>query len=222
MTAARLSASILNADFGRLAEQVREAEAAGVDWLHVDVMDGLFVPNLSVGFVVLEAVRRSTSLPLDVHLMIEQPERYLREFAAAGASSLTVHVEATRHLHRVLAEIKNLGLMAGTALNPATPLTAVEEVCAELDLLLVMTIDPGFGGQELIPAMVDKVARARRLLDRHASGAALAVDGGVKAHNAAQLARAGADTVVVGTGIFRAPGGIASGVRELRTALDAG
>src|SRR5919199_1219732 len=133
MPAARIAASILNADFGRLADQVQQAEAAGVDWIHVDVMDGHFVPNLSMGFVVLEAVRRSTALPLDVHLMIDRPERYLREFAAAGANYLTVHAEATGHLHRAVAQIKELGLEAGVALNPATPLAAVEELCAELD-----------------------------------------------------------------------------------------
>ena len=219
VTAFRLSASILNADFGHLADQVKQAEAAGVDWIHVDVMDGLFVPNLSLGFAVLEAVRRSTSLPLDVHLMIERPERYLRQFADAGATYLTVHQEATHHVHRALYEIRTLGLKAGLALNPATPLGTAEEVFSDLDLLLVMTINPGFGGQELIPATVEKVARARRLLDECGSGAALEVDGGVKAHNAAELARAGTDVLVVGTGIFHAPGGIAAGVRELRRAI---
>ena len=219
VTQSRLSASILNADFGHLADEVKQAEAAGVDWIHVDVMDGLFVPNLSLGFAVLEAVRRSTSLPLDVHLMIERPERYLRQFADAGATYLTVHQEATHHVHRALDEIRTLGLKAGLALNPATPLGTLKEVCSELDLLLVMTINPGFGGQELIPATVDKVARARRLLDDRGSGAALEVDGGVKAHNAAELARAGADVLVVGTGIFHAPGGIAAGVGELRRAI---
>jgi ribulose-phosphate 3-epimerase len=165
----RLSASVLNADFGHLADQVRQAETAGVDLIHVDVMDGHFVPNISLGFVVVEAIRRATSLPLDVHLMIEQPERYLERFASAGATYLTVHQEAGRHLHRLVAEMKSLGLKAGVALNPATPLIAVEEICAELDLLLIMTINPGFGGQELIPAMLDKVARARAILDRTTS-----------------------------------------------------
>jgi ribulose-phosphate 3-epimerase len=219
MRGLKLSASILNADFARLGEQVREAETAGVDMIHVDVMDGHFVPNLTLGFVVVEAVRRSTTLPLDVHLMIDRPERYLREFAAAGATYLTVHHEATVHLHRTLAEIDALGLKPGLALNPATPVSTIEEVCPELALLLVMTINPGFGGQSLIPSTVDKVARARKLLDERGSAALLEVDGGVKTHNLGSLIRAGADTLVVGTGIFQAPGGIAAGVAELRQAM---
>ena len=219
MAELKLAASILNADFGQLADQIQLAEAAGVDYIHVDVMDGHFVPNLTMGFAVIEAIRRSTSLPLDVHLMIERPERYLRQFAAAGATFLTVHQEAVRHLHRAIADIRALGLLPGVALNPATPLVQIEEVCADLDLLLVMTIDPGFGGQELIPATIDKVARARQLLDRRGSRAALEVDGGVKAHNVGELVRAGADTLVAGTAIFAAPGGIAAGVAELRQAL---
>jgi ribulose-phosphate 3-epimerase len=216
----KLAASILNADFGHLAQQVREVESAGVDFIHVDVMDGRFVPNLTFGFLVLDAIRENTRLPLDVHLMIEQPERYLSRFADAGANCLTVHQEAVRHIHKTLEDIKELGVRAGLAICPATALTAVEEVSAELDLLLVMTINPGFGGQELIPATIGKVARARRLLDSRGSQAALEVDGGVKAHNAAELVRAGADTLVVGTGIFQASGGIAAGVAEVRRALD--
>jgi ribulose-phosphate 3-epimerase len=216
---ARIAPSILAADFARLGEEVAAVERGGADRVHVDVMDGHFVPNLTMGFAVIEAIRRSTSLPLDVHLMIEGPERYLRQFAAAGASFLTVHQEAVRHLHRTIADIRALGLLPGVALNPATPLIQLEEVCADLDLLLVMTIDPGFGGQELIPATIDKVARARQLLDRRGSSAALEVDGGVKAHNVGELVRAGADTLVAGTAIFAAPGGIAAGVAELRRAL---
>jgi ribulose-phosphate 3-epimerase len=213
---------VLNADFGRLADQVREAEAAGVDLIHVDVMDGLFVPNLSLGFPVLEAIRRATALPLDVHLMIERPERYVADFASAGANLLTVHQEATVHLHRTVAEIKQSGLQAGVALCPATPLAVVRELAGEIDLLLIMTIDPGFGGQALIPSMLDKVSRARALLDDGGSAAALEVDGGVKAHNAKGLVNAGADTLVVGTGIFHCPRGIRAGVEELRAAIGAG
>jgi ribulose-phosphate 3-epimerase len=215
----KLAASVLNADFGYLADQVQQVEAAGVDYIHVDVMDGRFVPNISLGFVVVEAIRRSTQLPLDVHLMIEQPEGYLRDFANAGATGVTVHQEAVRHLHKAIADMRALGLRAGVAICPATPLVAVEEICADLDLLLVMTINPGFGGQELIPATIDKVARARRLLDRHDSPAELEVDGGVKAYNVGDLVRAGADTLVVGTGVFRAPDGIAAGVAEIRRAI---
>jgi ribulose-phosphate 3-epimerase len=216
----KLAASILNADFGHLAQQVREVESAGVDFIHVDVMDGRFVPNLTFGFLVLDAIRENTRLPLDVHLMMEQPEQYLSRFADAGATCLTVHQEAVQHVHKTIEDIKELNVRAGLAICPATSLTAVEEVSTELDLLLVMTINPGFGGQELIPATVGKVARARQLLDSHGSRAALEVDGGVKAHNVAELVRAGADTLVVGTGIFQAPGGIASGVGELRRALE--
>jgi ribulose-phosphate 3-epimerase len=219
MASLKLSASILNADFGRLADQVQQAEAAGVDFIHVDVMDGHFVPNITLGFVVLEAVRRATSLPLDVHLMIDRPERYISEFAAAGATYLTVHQEATLHLHRTLSAIREAGLRPGVALNPATPLSAVGEIRGECDLLLVMTINPGFGGQSLIPATIAKVARARGLLDEGGFSALLEVDGGVKPENIADLVRAGADTLVVGTGIFRAPGGIAAGVADLRRAM---
>ena len=221
MRALTLHASVLNADFGRLAEQVERLEAAGVDAIHVDVMDGHFVPNLSLGFVVIEAIRRATRLPLDLHLMIEQPARYLEEFAAVGASSLTVHAEAVRHLHRAVSETRRLGLRPGVALVPATPLSAVEEIVADLDLLVVMTIDPGFGGQQLLPAMIDKVQRARALLDARRSAAALQVDGGVKLENLDQLARAGATSFVVGTGLFQAPNGLEAGVRDYRQRLDA-
>lgn len=219
MVRVRLAASILNADLGHLADQLQEVEAAGVDLIHVDVMDGHFVPNISYGFGVIEAVRRNTRLPVDVHLMIEQPERYLERFAAAGASYLTVHQEAVRHLDKTLQDIKRLGMRAGVALAPATPLVTIEEVCRELDLLLVMTINPGFGGQSLIPRMIGKVARARRLLNEHGSQALLEADGGIKAHTVPELVAAGADTLVVGTGIFQAPGGITAGVAELKRAL---
>lgn len=218
----RLAASILNADLGQLTDQVQQVEAAGVDFIHVDVMDGHFVPNISFGFATLEAIRRATSLPLDVHLMIERPERFLAEFAAAGATYLTVHQEAVQHLQKALVEMRKLGLKAGLALCPATSLTVVEDVWRDLDLLLVMTINPGLGGQEIIPATIDKVARARELLDAHNPSALLEVDGGVKAHNAANLVRAGADTLVVGTGIFQAADGILAGVRTVRGAFASG
>lgn len=221
MPALTLHASILNADFGRLAEQVQRLEAAEVDAIHVDVMDGHFVPNLSLGFVVIEAIRRATSLPLDLHLMIDQPERYLADFAAAGANGLTVHAEAVRHLHRALTEMRRLGLRSGVALVPSTPLSAVEEIVTDLDLLLVMTIDPGFGGQQLLPTMVDKVGRARALLDGRRSAASLQVDGGVKLEHLEGLARAGASCFVVGTGLFQASNGLEDGARDFRRRLDA-
>ena len=222
MPSAAIAASVLNADFGHLAEQIAEVEAAGVDSIHVDVMDGHFVPNISLGFGIIDAIRRSTSLPLDLHLMIDQPERYLERFVATGANLITVHCEAARHLHRALTELRTLGARAGLALAPATPLTMVEEVLTNLDLLLIMTINPGFGGQALIPATIDKVRRARALLDAQQSTATLQVDGGVKSHNAAALTRAGATCLVVGTGIFEAPGGIRAGVMDLRRAISDG
>jgi ribulose-phosphate 3-epimerase len=195
----KLSPSILNADFGRLAEQVREAEAAGADYLHVDVMDGQFVPNISLGPAIVAAIRQATTIPLDLHLMIEEPRRFLREFVEAGAGIMTVHAEAVRHLHATVAAIQDAGIKAGVALNPATPLSAVEEVVDRLDLLLIMTVNPGFGGQALIPETLDKIARARALLDARGARAELEVDGGVKAENVAEVVRRGARVVVAGS-----------------------
>jgi ribulose-phosphate 3-epimerase len=219
---AKLAASILNADFGRLAEQVRAAEAAGVDYIHVDVMDGRFVPNLSLGPAIVEAIRAATSLPLDVHMMVEEPVRFLRELVAAGASIVTVHQEAVRHLHATIAAIQDAGVRAGVALNPATPLAAVEEVLPMLDLLLVMSVNPGFGGQALIPATLDKLARARALLDRLGARAELEVDGGVKPANVAEVVRRGARVVVVGSAIFVGGEGIAGNVAGLRERMAGG
>ena len=216
---AKLAASILNADFGRLAEQVRAAEEAGVDYIHVDVMDGAFVPNITLGPMVVRAIRAATSLPLDVHLMIEEPRRFLDEFVDAGASIMTVHHEAVRHLHATLAAIQDAGLKAGVALNPATSLAVVEEVAPMLDLLLVMTVNPGFGGQSLIPATLDKVRRARAMLDRLGARAELEVDGGIKPDNVGELAAAGARVVVVGSAIFVGGAGIAGNVADLRARL---
>lgn len=212
----KLAASILNADFGRLTEQVRAAEEAGVDYIHVDVMDGAFVPNITLGPMVVRAIRAATTLPLDVHLMIEEPRRFLEEFVDAGASIMTVHQEAVRHLHATLAAIKDAGVKAGLALNPATPLVAVEEVAPMLDLLLVMTVNPGFGGQAFIPATLDKVRRARALLDQLGAHAELEVDGGVKPDNVGTLVEAGARVVVVGSAIFVGGAGIAGNVASLR------
>ena len=179
-------------------------EAGGADWLHIDVMDGRFVPNLTFGTKVIETVRRVSKLPLDVHLMVVEPEKYFEEFVAAGATGLTIHVEAAPHLHRQLTRIRELGCAAGVALNPATPVEMVQEVIPELDLLLVMTVNPGFGGQEFIPHLVPKVARARALLDVALSGAALEVDGGVSRKTISVLHDAGADTFVAGHSIFSA------------------
>ncbi len=218
----KIAPSILNADFGHLADQVRQAEAGGADYIHVDVMDGAFVPNITLGPVVVEAVRRATSLPLDVHLMIDEPRRFLPELTAAGADILTVHVEAVRHLHGTLAAIQDAGLKAGAALCPATPLSAVEEVLHQLDLLLVMTINPGFGGQRLIPAMLDKVARARAMLDRVGARTELEVDGGVKPDNVGELVSRGARVIVAGTAIFVGGHGIAANIADLRATIEGG
>ncbi len=200
----RIAPSLLSANFARLADEVAMCEAGGADWLHIDVMDGCFVPNLTFGAKVIRTVRGLTKLPLDVHLMVVEPEKYFDEFAAAGANTLTIHVEAAVHLHRHLARIRELGCAAGVALNPATPVDSIREVVGDLDLLLIMTVNPGFGGQEFIPSSLDKVARARSVLDAAGSRAALEVDGGISRKNIADVGRAGANTFVVGHSIFSA------------------
>lgn len=201
---ARIAPSILSADFSRLAEEIAMCEAGGADLIHVDVMDGRFVPNLTFGAKVIAAVREVTELPLDVHMMVVQPENYFDAFAKAGATGMTIHTEAAPHLQRQLARIKELGCKAGAAVNPATPLSAVSEVIDDLDLLLVMTVNPGFGGQQFIPGSLDKVRRARALLDEAGSSAALEVDGGVDRDTIRGLWDAGADTFVSGNAIFTA------------------
>lgn len=200
----RIAPSILSADFARLADDIARIEDGGADWIHVDVMDGCFVPNLTFGAKVIETVRGLTELPLDVHLMVVQPEKYFDTFAAAGASTLTIHVEAAPHLHRQLCRIKELGCLAGAALNPSTPVEMVSEVAADLDLLLVMTVNPGFGGQSFIRHSVDKVRRARMLLNASRSAATLEVDGGINRETINAVWRAGADTFVAGNAVFNA------------------
>jgi ribulose-phosphate 3-epimerase len=195
----------LSADFAHLADDIARIEDGGADWVHVDVMDGHFVPNLTFGAKVIETVRRLTDLPLDVHLMVLEPEKYFESFAEAGASTLTIHAEVSPHLHRQLCRIKELGCLAGVALNPSTPLEMVSEVAADLDLLLIMSVNPGFGGQAFIRHSVDKVRRARGLLDRAGSRAALEVDGGISTDTIADVWRAGADTFVAGHAVFSAP-----------------
>jgi len=201
----RIAPSILASDFARLADEVAKVEAAGADFLHVDVMDGHFVPNLTIGPPIVEALRKVTSLPLDVHLMITNPDAFIPEFAEAGATYLTVHTETCPHLHRTIQLIKEHGVKAGITLNPATSLTMLEEVVADADLVLVMSVNPGFGGQKFIPAVYDKIARARDLITRTGSQALLEVDGGIKIDNAAEVVKAGAEVLVAGSAIFNTP-----------------
>ena len=200
----RIAPSVLSADFARLADDIARIEAGGADWVHVDVMDGRFVPNLTFGAKVIETLRRITNLPLDCHLMVVEPEHYFEAFAAAGASVITIHTEVSPHLHRQIARIKELGCLAGAALNPATPIESVREVAADLDLVLIMTVNPGFGGQRFIASSLDKVCRARRVLDQTGSRAALEVDGGIARDTIGEVWRAGADTFVAGNAVFAA------------------
>jgi len=198
----KIAPSILSADFSRLGEEIRAIEAGGADYVHVDVMDGRFVPNITIGPLVVEAVRRVTSLPLDVHLMIADPDRYVPAFAEAGADIIVVHAEASTHLHRTVQLIKSLGRKAGVALNPATPLHGLEYVLEDLDLVLLMTVNPGFGGQSFIEACIPKIHALRGMLDKRGLETELEVDGGVKTDNIERISHAGADVFVAGSAVF--------------------
>ena len=215
----KLAPSILSADFARLGEQIAEVTRAGADYIHVDVMDGHFVPNITIGAPVVASIRPLTSLPLDVHLMIEHPERYISEFASSGADIITIHVEACSSLHRVIHSIKELNVKAGVALNPATTLTSVEEILPDVDLILIMSVEPGYGGQSFIPSSLDKISRLRKMLDNKKSNAELEVDGGITIDNATSIVQAGADVLAIGSSIFNAKKGISQAMQMFRKAV---
>jgi len=215
----KLAPSILSADYARLGEAVAEATRAGADYIHVDVMDGHFVPPITVGALMVSALRSWTDLPLDVHLMIEAPERQVDQFADAGANIITVHAEACTHLHRTVQHIRALGLKAGVALNPGTPISSLEEVLPEIDLILVMTVNPGFGGQSFIEDMLDKITRVRAKLDRLGLAAELEVDGGISADNATRVVQAGATVLVAGAAVFASGQPVKDALEKIRASL---
>jgi ribulose-phosphate 3-epimerase len=217
----RIAPSILSADFAKLGDAVAMAERGGAELIHVDVMDGHFVPNITIGVPVVKSLKRIARVPLDVHLMIENPDRYVEAFVAAGAASVTVHAEAVVHLHRTVHFIKSLGAKAGVALNPATPVTALEQIAGDVDYVLVMTVNPGFGGQTFIPRSESKVRAVRDLLRREGSTAPIEVDGGIDVHTAPRIVAAGADILVAGNAVFGSPDPERA-IRELRAAAESG
>jgi ribulose-phosphate 3-epimerase len=215
----KLAPSILSADFSRLGEQIAEVAGAGADYIHIDVMDGHFVPNITIGAPVVASIRPVTSLPLDVHLMIEHPEQYISDFVKAGADIITVHVEASPQLSSAIRLIKELGIKAGVSLNPPTPISTVKEFIPHVNLVLVMSVNPGFGGQPFIPETLPKIANMRKILDDRGLSAELEVDGGINADNAPDIVKAGANVLVAGNSIFRAGEGIGRALQRLREAV---
>ena len=212
----KIAPSILSADFSRLGAQVAEAERGGADAIHIDIMDGNFVPNITMGPVVVQAIRRHTSLPFDLHLMIDAPERYIAEFTAAGADTITVHAEACVHLHSVVQQIRAAGKRPSVAISPATPVSAIEEIIADIDQVLVMTVNPGFGGQAFIEAMLGKISRVRALIEERGLDTDLQVDGGVSAATAAAVARAGANVLVAGSAVYNDRMSVADAIAAIR------
>ncbi len=211
-----IAPSILSADMLKLGEQIKAAEQAGADWIHIDVMDGIFVPNITIGPFIVEAAKRATNLPLDVHLMIDRPERYIKEFVSAGADYLVVHAEATTHLHRTIQEINEAGIKSGVSLNPATPLETIEYVLGDIDLVLLMSVNPGFGGQSFIPSALDKTRALKAMKDERKLDFLIEIDGGVKPSNVAEVVGAGADAVVMGSAFYGSDdyAGVVKTVRE--------
>ena len=212
----KIAPSILSADFSRLGEQVAEAERGGADAIHIDIMDGNFVPNITMGPVVVEAIRRWTSLPFDLHLMIDAPERYIADFAGAGADIITVHAEACAHLHRTVHQIREAGKKPSVAISPATPVSAIEEIIGDIDQALVMTVNPGFGGQAFIESMLGKISRVRALLDERGLDADIQVDGGISAATAGSVVRAGANVLVAGSAVYNDRMSVGEGIAAIR------
>ncbi|MBC8100586.1 MAG: ribulose-phosphate 3-epimerase [Armatimonadetes bacterium] len=218
MNQIRIAPSILSADFTRLGDQIQAAEQAGADLFHIDVMDGRFVPNITMGALIVQAVRRVTTLPLDVHLMIVEPERHIQIFVDAGASAISVHYEASPHLHRTLGQIRDAGVQAGVAINPHTPADVLSEIMDMLDVVIVMTVNPGFSGQAFLPSLLPKIERVRALADAATQPIVVEIDGGVNAETIARVARAGGDVLIAGNAIFNHPAGMAAGIAALRAA----
>ncbi|MCY3544894.1 MAG: ribulose-phosphate 3-epimerase [Chloroflexi bacterium] len=219
--AIKIAPSILSADFGRLGEQVAEAERGGADAVHIDIMDGNFVPNITMGPMIVDAIRSWTTLPFDLHLMIEAPERYVGDFAKAGADTITVHAEATTHLHRTVHLIRELGKKPSVAINPSTPVSAIEEVIADLDQALVMTVNPGYGGQSFIPSMLHKISRVRAMIDERGLSTDLEVDGGISSATAESAVTAGANVLVAGSAVYNAQQTVSEGIAAIRHACAA-